>query len=136
MNRIIITRNDFSRIQKSIDYAKSRKSIGKNEVENLINELHSALIVDPHEVPGDVVTMNSIVKISFLDSNKSMQFQIVYPGGANIRENKISIFSPVATALIGYKAGDEIDWIVPSGLTKIRIEEIVYQPEAAGDYHL
>ena len=136
MNRIIITRNDFSRIQKSIDYAKSRKSIGKNEVENLINELHSALIVDPVELPGDVVTMNSIVKISFLDSNKSMQFQIVYPGGANIRENKISIFSPVATALIGYKAGDEIDWIVPSGLTKIRIEEIVYQPEAAGDYHL
>lgn len=136
MNRIIITRNDFARIQKSIDYAKSRNSIGKNEVENLINELHSALIVDPHEVPGDVVTMNSIVKISFQGSNKSMKFQIVYPGGANITENKISIFSPVATALIGYKAGDEIDWIVPSGLTKIRIEEIVYQPEAAGDYHL
>jgi regulator of nucleoside diphosphate kinase len=136
MNRIIITRNDFSRIQNSIDYAKSRKSIGKNEVENLINELHSALIVDPHEVPGDVVTMNSIVKVSFHDSNKSMQFQIVYPGGTNIRQNKISIFSPVATALIGYKAGDEIDWIVPSGPTKIRIEEIVYQPEAAGDFHL
>ncbi|HLP73161.1 MAG TPA: nucleoside diphosphate kinase regulator [Bacteroidales bacterium] len=136
MNRIIITRNDFSRIQKSIDYAKSKKAIGINEADNLINELHSALIVDPHEVPGDVVTMNSIVRISFLDSNKSMQFQIVYPGGANIKENKISIFSPVATALIGYKAGDEIEWIVPSGLTKIRIDEIVYQPEAAGDYHL
>ena len=136
MNKIIITRNDFSRIQKSIDYAKSMNSIRKNEVENLINELHSAVIVEPHEVPGDVVTMNSSVKIRFPGSNKSMQFQIVYPGDANIRENKISIFSPVATALIGYKAGDEIDWIVPSGLTKIRIEEIVYQPEAAGDFHL
>lgn len=136
MNRIVITRNDLSRIQKSIDYAKSRNSIGKNEAENLINELHSALIVDPHEVPEDVETMNSIVKICFLDSNKSMQFQIVYPGGANIRENKISIFSPVATALINYKAGDEIEWIVPSGLTKIRIEVIIYQPEAAGHFHL
>jgi regulator of nucleoside diphosphate kinase len=80
--------------------------------------------------------MNSIVKIIFLNSNKSMQFQIVYPGAANIKENKISILSPVATALIGYKVSDEIEWIVPSGLTKIRIEEIVYQPEAAGHFHL
>lgn len=136
MNRTIITKNDLSRIQKSIDNAKSRNSIGKNEAENLINELHSAMIVEPHEVPGDVVTMNSIVKISFLDSDKSMVFRIVYHDEANIKENKISIFSPVATALIGYKAGDTIEWIVPSGLTRIRIEEIIYQPEAAGQFHL
>lgn len=136
MEKIIITKNDYSRIQRSIDNAKRKHSIGINEAENLINELHSALIVDPHEVPGDVVTMNSIVKISFLDSNKSMQFQIVYPGAADIRENKISIFSPVATALIGYKVGDAIEWIVPSGLTKIRIDEIIYQPESAGHFHL
>ena len=48
----------------------------------------------------------------------------------------ISIFSPIATALIGYKVGDEIEWIVPAGLTKMKIEEIIYQPEAAGDYNL
>ena len=136
MKRIIITKNDHLRIRKSIDYAKSKKSIGSAEEENLLKELDSALIVDSHDVPDDVVTMNSVVKISFLNSSKTMQFQIVYPGAADIRENKISIFSPVATALIGYKAGDEIEWIVPSGLTKIRIDEIIYQPEAAGDFHL
>ncbi|MCE9538496.1 MAG: GreA/GreB family elongation factor, partial [Bacteroidetes bacterium] len=48
----------------------------------------------------------------------------------------ISIFSPIATALIGYKVSNEIEWIVPSGLTRIRIDEIIYQPEAAGDYNL
>ena len=64
------------------------------------------------------------------------QFQIVYPDQANIKENKISIFSPVATALIGYKVSDEIEWIVPSGMTKIRIDEIIYQSEASGDYTL
>jgi len=53
-----------------------------------------------------------------------------------MKENKISIFSPVATALIGYKISDEIEWIVPSGLTKLRIDEIIYQPEAAGDFDL
>jgi len=42
----------------------------------------------------------------------------------------------VATALIGYKVSDEIEWVVPSGMTRIRIEEIIYQPEAEGNYDL
>lgn len=136
MKQIILSKTDYSRIQRSIEYAKMKNSIRANEAENLLNELSSALIVDPHEVPPDLVTMNSIVKINFLDSNRTMQFQIVYPGAADIKKNKISIFSPVATALIGYRVSDEIEWIVPSGLTRIRIEEIVYQPEAAGQFHL
>jgi regulator of nucleoside diphosphate kinase len=92
--------------------------------------------VEPEAIPSNVVTMNSIVKLSFLNDNKQLQFQIVYPGEANIKENKISIFSPIATALIGYRVGDEIEWIVPAGLTKIRIDEIIYQPEAAGHFDL
>lgn len=136
MNRIILSRLDFSRIHKSIHDAKRMNTLGAAEAELLLKELDSAEIVEPSEIPHDVVTMNSIVKISFLNSDKTVQFQIVYPGEANIRENKISIFSPVATALIGYKVSNEIEWMVPSGLTKIRIEEIIYQPEAAGDYDL
>ena len=74
--------------------------------------------------------------VHFLNNNKPIQFQIVYPDKANMKENKISIFSPIATALIGYKVGDEIDWMVPAGMTHIRIDEIVYQPEASGDFTL
>lgn len=134
MNRIILNKLDFSRIHKCISDAKKTNSIGVNEAEILLNEMHSADVVEPVNIPGDVVTMNSIVKIRFLNSNKSIQIQIVYPDAANIKENKISIFSPVATALIGYRVSDEIDWIVPAGLTKIKIDEIVYQPEAAGNF--
>jgi regulator of nucleoside diphosphate kinase len=101
-----------------------------------MNELDSAKIVEPEAIPSNVVTMNSIVKLSFVNNNKQVQFQIVYPDQANVKENRISIFSPIATALIGYKVTDEIEWIVPAGLTKIRIDEIIYQPEAAGDYNL
>lgn len=92
--------------------------------------------MEPEAIPSNVVTMNSIVKISFTNTKKHIQFQIVYPDQSNIKENKISIFSPIATALIGYKVNDEIEWIVPAGLTKIKIEEIIYQPEATGDYDL
>ncbi|MCC6516559.1 MAG: nucleoside diphosphate kinase regulator [Chitinophagales bacterium] len=136
MSRLIVNRLDYARIKKSISDARDFKSINKSESDKLMKELDSAEIVEPEAVPSNVVTMNSIVKLSFLNNDRQIQFQIVYPEQANMKENKISIFSPIATALIGYKVKDEIEWIVPAGLTKIRIDEIIYQPEAAGDYNL
>jgi len=136
MGKLIVNKLDFARIQKCISDSKQSRSISNIEADTLLNELNSAEIVEPSAVPSDVVTMNSIVKLSFLNNNKQVQFQIVYPFQANVKENKISIFSPIATALIGYKVNDEIEWIVPAGLTKIRIDEIIYQPEAAGDFNL
>lgn len=136
MSNLIINRLDYARIKKCINDAKQFKSISSIEAEKLIKELDKAKIVEPEAIPSNVVTMNSIVKLSFLNNNKQVQFQIVYPDQSNLKENKISIFSPIATALIGYKVTDEIEWIVPAGLTNIRIDEIIYQPEAAGDYSL
>jgi len=136
MSGIILNKLDYLRIQKCIEDAREVKSINAAEAETLMKELNSAKIVEPQEIPSDVVTMNSIVRISFPGSDKQVRFQIVYPREANLKENKISIFSPVATALIGYKVSDEIDWIVPAGITKIRIDEILYQPEASGDFDL
>ncbi len=135
MEKIILNRKDYFRIHTCVSNAKQRRAINVLEAENLLNELKSAQIVEPQAVPSNVVTMNSIVKISFLNTQKQLQFQLVYPDQANVLEQKISILSPVAAALIGYKTGDEIDWVVPAGHTKIRIDEIIYQPEASGDYN-
>lgn len=136
MSQIILSKLDYSRIKACIHDAKQFKSISAGDAESLMNELNSAKIVDSEKIPGNVVTMNSVVKISFLKTRKQTEFQIVYPGKANLKEKKISIFSPIATALLGYKEGDEIEWIVPAGPTKIRIDEIIYQPEAAGHFDL
>lgn len=134
MNRIILSKLDFTRIHRCIINAKKNKSIGVSEAEKLLNELNSAKVVEPEEIPSDVVTMNSIVTLTFLNTGRQTEIQIVYPDQADLKENKISILSPVATALIGYRAGDEIEWIVPAGMTRIRIDRIIYQPEAAGLY--
>ena len=136
MSKTIVNRLDYARIKKCINDAKQFKSITSIEADNLLKELDSAKIMEPESIPSNVVTMNSIAKITFLSNDKQVQFQIVYPDKANLKENKISIFSPIATSLIGYKVNDEIEWIVPGGLTKIRIDEIIYQPEATGDYEL
>ncbi|PKQ63160.1 hypothetical protein BZG02_10390 [Labilibaculum filiforme] len=136
MSKLIVNRLDYARIKKCINDAKQFNSINNVEAAKLLAELNSAKIVEPEAIPSNVVTMNSIVKLSFLNSSKQVEFQIVYPGNANFKEHKISIFSPIATALIGYQIGDHIEWVVPAGLTELRIDEIVYQPEAAGDFNL
>lgn len=136
MKQIIITKQDSNRIHKSILDARQNDSIKKEDADRLLRELHSAKIVYSADIPADVVTMNSVVKIHFENNKIATQFKIVYPDEANIKDKKISIFSPVAAALIGYSVNDEIDWLVPAGMTKIIIDEIIYQPEAAGDFDL
>ncbi len=136
MNSVIMSRLDYQRIQDCINKVRLGSNTNKIDVQKLAGELKNATIVEPQEVPADVVTMNSEVKISFLNNNNTVKFKIVYPEEANMRENKISIFSPIATALLGYRTGMEVEWMVPAGLTKIHIDEILYQPEAAGNYNL
>lgn len=136
MKKIVLSKTDFLRISKCIEKAIAAKTISEPEARNLLSELKNASIVEPEKIRPDVVTMNSEVEISFAGKKGVMRFQIVYPHKANIKEKKVSILSPVATALIGYSENDEIEWLVPSGLTKIKIERIIYQPEANGDYDL
>ena len=136
MKKVTLTKNDYTKIYKAITDAKNSKTINSNEAEKLLSELSKAEIVPSEKIDKDVVTMNSEVKLFFENTQKEQSFKIVYPQDANLKENKISIFSPIATALIGYKIGDEIEWIVPGGMTKIKIVDLIYQPEAAGDFDL
>lgn len=136
MSKLVLNSLDFTRIQKCISDAKQFNSVNINEVNRLVRELRAAKVVESKEIPADIVTMNSIVKLTFISNKQQTQFQIVYPQNADLKENKISIFSPIATAIIGYKVGDQIEWEVPAGPTKIKIDKIIYQPEAAGDFEL
>ena len=136
MKKVTLTKNDYTRIYKAITDAKNSKTINSNEAEKLLSELSKAEIVPSEKIDKDVVTMNSEVKLFFENTQKEQSFKIVYPQDSNLKENKISIFPPIATALIGYKIGDEIEWIVPGGMTKIKIVDLIYQPEAAGDFDL
>lgn len=88
------------------------------------------------EVPPDVITMNSRVKLQDLDSGDEMIYTLVYPSDADTGQNRISILAPIGTALIGYRVGDIVEWKVPSGVKRLKVEEILYQPEASGDFDL
>jgi len=115
-------------------YDKKRlKSLIKDE---LSKEINRAKIVDPEDIPNDVITMNSKFKLKDLDSGEEMIYTLVFPEEADIYKNKISIYAPMGTALIGYRVGDIIKWPVPGGILRIKVLEILYQPEASGNFDL
>ena len=80
--------------------------------------------------------MHSTVCLVDRDAGDELTYTLVFPEEANIREAKISIFAPIGTAMLGYRVGDTFEWRVPDGVVRLEVKEILYQPEAAGDYHL
>ena len=77
MSRLIINRLDYARIKRCISDASQSRTIRKEEAEKLLDELAAAKIVEPQDIPSDVVTMNSIVKLSFMNNDRRVQLQIV-----------------------------------------------------------
>ena len=120
-----------------IDQARLRNLIALElgpEVVDLEHEIERAVVVDPHQVGRDVVTMNSRA-VLHLDDEK-VEVALVYPQDADGSAGKLSVCSGVGTAILGYREGDAIDWRMPHRTRRIRIEKVLYQPEAAGDFHL
>lgn len=136
MTNIIISEKDALRLRECMHHFRVSSNTYTKEINNLTKELNRAEIVDSANMPDNVVTMHSVVKLKYLETDKIIEMEIVYPDEADIKKNKISIFAPIATALLGYKKGDVINWEIPSGKVKIMIDDIIYQPEAAGDFHL
>lgn len=99
----------------------------------LDRELDRAQAVRPEQVPPDVVTMNSKLRMTDLTTGQERVVTLVYPDDGN-GADRISILSPLGTALLGYRVGDEIRWQMPSGDLHVRVEELLYQPEAAGNF--
>ena len=127
--KIIITNSDRRRLEHLLASEFTEAILPKSYLTDLRTELQRAKIVDSEEVPSDVITMDSTVRLRDLDTDEVETYTLVYPNQANIAENKLSILAPIGTAILGYRLGDVIRWRVPSGKRRLRVEEVVYQPE-------
>jgi len=131
--KVIISSTDAERLEALIASLPRDSFPGKRDLEA---ELERAKIVDPEDVPATVVTMNSTVKFKVDSSQDEFCLTLVYPKDVDTSGEKISILAPVGSALLGLSQGDEIEWPRPGGGTlRVRIEEVSYQPERAGEYH-
>jgi regulator of nucleoside diphosphate kinase len=131
---IYVTEPDYDRLSALIETTRERNGVDIEYLKKLEAELDRAEIVVPKHIPDDVITMRSKVRLKDLVTGQANTYSLVFPTEADFNEGKISILAPIGTAILGYKSGDTIEWSVPSGLRRIKVDEILYQPEAAGDY--
>lgn len=131
LHNIVITEPDMERLRYLLDPVRRPLSRDQEHLDVLEQELDRARILSPGETPPEVVTMNSRVRLKNLTTGAEMTYTLVFPKDADLKAGKISVLAPIGTAILGYRAGDVIAWSVPGGKRKFRIEEVLYQPEAA-----
>lgn len=125
-------KKDNSLIVSKTDYQQLMKLIGQQDTpaaEALDIELGRAELVDEKQLPADAVSMGSVVTFTDLDSQEEKTISLVYPHEADVSNMKISILSPVGSALIGLRIGGNIDWPVPQGKVR-RLKVIAVQQPA------
>ena len=111
--------NDFQRqnVSASIyDSLDTMRKAGKTE-----NMLKNAVVVDESELPNDVVSVGSIVKVKDYDFDEEVEYSIVGSAEADPMNFKISNESPVGSALVGKKVGDIVEVSVPDGINKFEV---------------
>ncbi|HYO53802.1 nucleoside diphosphate kinase regulator [Archangium sp.] len=128
--RIVVTSTDLERLRTLIDTTAGDKA------DVLDAELLRAEVVDPTQVPPDVVTMNSRVVYRDEDTQETREVTLSYPKDASLEQGRVSVLAPVGAALLGLSVGQEIEWQLPGGKHKrLRIMSVTYQPQAAGHFH-
>jgi regulator of nucleoside diphosphate kinase len=110
-----------------------RTPIEGEHLRRLEEKIADADVVEPEAIPADVVTMNSRVLVTDLNSGESAVYTVVFPSGADARRKRISVLGALGSSLLGRKTGDEIEYSSSAGSERCRIDAVIYQPEAAGD---
>ncbi len=131
--QITLSSLDVDRIEALLAVIPASVFPGKAELQA---ELDRADVVAPEEIPPNVVTMNSTVQFSIEESGKEFCLTLVYPRDTDGSADKLSIFAPVGSALLGLSVGDELAWPGPGGKPMtVKVKDILYQPESAGELH-
>ena len=129
---IVMSRLDYDRIEALIESANER-GIDTTALEA---EITRADVVEPAQMPGDVISMNSTARFLDENSGEERELTLVYPRDATGEPGRVSILAPVGSALLGLRVGQSIDWPMPGNRhINLRVLSIQYQPEAAGELH-
>ena len=133
LNRTIhITQTDMGRLRSYLEATRN----SRDDLKALRAELDQASVIGSFDVPPDIVTMNSKVQVRDLETDEVFTYTVVFPPKANADEGLISVLAPIGTAILGHRVGDVVECPLPAGLIRVAVEAILYQPEAAGHFHL
>lgn len=133
-NQTVISAVDYARLEPIIRDEVAGRSTARELLCTLKSKIDQARILEPCDMPGDVVTMNSSVRVRDLGTEEVDSYTLVYPAFADITKNLLSILTPVGIALLGHRQGEIIDGVSLLGPTRLRVEQVEFQPESAGQY--
>ena len=135
MTRPAIIINEFD--AERIDRLLEQPAYANSPVANALNdELDRAQMCAPEDMPHDVVSMNSQVRFRDLTTGEERVRALVFPAQMTDSSTQLSVMAPVGAALLGLRAGSAIHWELPGGTsTHLEVLELLYQPEAAGEFH-
>jgi len=123
-NQLVVMKDDYNLLKTYLNNRSGKTTFDRQNAEDLLAELKKAKLVSKDEFPANVVRLNSTVRIKPEDKDYVMELMIVTPDKADIKERKISIMSPIGTALIGFRQGENVKWQVPSGKKTFTILEV------------
>ena len=123
-NQLVVMKDDYNLLKTYLNNRSGKTTFDRQNAEDLLAELKKAKLVSKDEFPANVVRLNSTVRIKPGDKDYVMELMIVTPDKADIKERKISIMSPIGTALIGFRQGENVKWQVPSGKKTFTILEV------------
>ena len=128
--KYIITSLDYDRIAKIIDSFNPHDS----SVKKIKDKLKNARIIEPQKIEPIIITMNTKFQLKNLGNGMRNEFMLVFPDQRAPEQNHVSIFDFLGTEAFCHKVGE----VIPSANNDcfFLIENIIYQPEAAGDFHL
>ncbi|MDY6946361.1 MAG: GreA/GreB family elongation factor [Pseudomonadota bacterium] len=121
---IVISEPD-ARVLRGLLSARSSASHDQEHLEELRLELERAQVLEPEQVSTEVVTMHKPLRILDLGSGKNQELVLVSPGEADVGARRISVLAPLGTALLGNREGDEVEWLMPGGVRRLRIEAVL-----------
>jgi regulator of nucleoside diphosphate kinase len=134
-DELLITEADFDRLRHLVESPRYRVSHAML-IPLLKKGLERCRVVEPSGVPRGVVTMHSVVTVRDTRAGEPETYTLVFPDDADIDAGKLSVLAPLGAALLGARAGQTIEFAAPAGRRRLKVERVLYQPEAAGHYHL
>lgn len=123
------------RVLTELDHVRLTRLLDAKSHNNLEALLDNAELVESRNVPADIVTMHSQVTIVDARTGHRDQMTLCYPREADPAKGFLSVLSPVGMSLIGLRLGATATWKTPGGEEgSAKVAEILYQPEASGEY--
>jgi regulator of nucleoside diphosphate kinase len=136
-DRIVVTRSDLERL-RAILGSPGKSARDTEHLLDLSAELDRAQVVPEDEMPADVITLQSRVRVRDRETGMASNYTLVSPAQADVSSGHVSVVAPLGTALLGYREGDEVEWQMPGGVRRLWIERVTQPqpPSADGGEHV